>query len=75
MMCKDANCISHRSDIECFNNDIIPSLEQSVFCCIPSCTSADDSRHVIPGWNEYVKEHHAMLEMPSGHGESRCIGD
>ena len=57
LLCEDTSCIKHRVDIDSFYAAIISALKLSAKCCIPS--SAISSKcYIVPGWNEYVKEHH-----------------
>jgi len=59
LSCKDANCIAHKSEIDCFYNSILSAIKQATSECIPRVKSASNF-HQVPGWNEYVQEHHNM---------------
>ena len=56
----DIPCLNHNDDIDRFYNNIISALILSGSECIPSSTAVASSSPTIPGWNEYVKEHHAI---------------
>ena len=44
-------------DIDSFYTAIINALKLSAKHCIPSSV-ASTKCYIVPGWNEYVKEHH-----------------
>ena len=56
----------HNNDIDCFYSDIISAIKISASHCIPSSTVSIKPYNIVPGWNEYVKEHHLPQKMPSG---------
>ena len=56
MLCKNTNCTKHCDDIDSFYAAIISAL-LSANRCIPS-TTVSNKGYIVPGWNEYVKEHH-----------------
>ena len=58
LLCRNANCISLLNTIDCFYTRIINSLKSAESDCIPSTPGAPSS-HIVPGWNDYVKEFHA----------------
>ena len=58
LLCRNANCTSHLNTIDCFYTSIINSLKSAESECIPSTPGAPSS-HIVPGWNDYVKEYHA----------------
>ena len=41
-----------------FCSDIISAIKISGSHCIPSSTVSIKHYNIVPGWNEYVKEHH-----------------
>ena len=57
LLCKDTNCTEHHNDIDNFYDSIIAGLKSSANLCIPS-SNVSNKAYVVPGWNEYVKEHH-----------------
>ena len=62
LLCKDTNCESHYLDIEHFYDSIVSSIQIATSKCIP-CSINGSKFKVIPGWNDYVKESYAILEM------------
>ena len=48
----------HHNDIDCFYSAIISAIKISASHCIPSSTASTKPYNIVPGWNEYVKEHH-----------------
>ena len=57
LLCKNTNCTKHCDDIDTFYAAIISALKLSANRCIPS-TTVSNKGYIVPGWNEYVKEHH-----------------
>ena len=53
---------SHKSDIDCLYKKICDSLENASKHCIPSNKIDYYKEHIVPGFNEHVKEHHARHE-------------
>ena len=61
LMCKNPHCTDHHEDINCFYESIISVLKLSASHSIP--TSVTSTRYnTVPGWNEYVKEHHSYAK-------------
>ena len=58
LMCKNPHCTGHCDDIDCFYDSIISILKQSASYTIPMAITSN-KYDIIPGWNEYVKEHHS----------------
>ena len=58
LLCRNPNCSSHLHTIDCFYTSIINSLKSAESECLPSTPGAPSS-HIVPGWNDYVKEYHA----------------
>ena len=58
VMCIDANCELHTQDIDCFYKRIISCIKCAESENIPSKPTQSKFK-AIPGWNDYVKEHHA----------------
>ena len=56
LLCKNTNCTEHHDDIDNFYDSIIAGLKSSANLCIPSA-NVSNKAYVVPGWNEYVKEH------------------
>ena len=59
VVCRDANCELHTQDIDCFYERIISCTKCAKNECIPSKPTQSKFK-AIPGWNNYVKEHHAV---------------
>ena len=59
VMCRDANCELHTQDIDCFYKRIISCIKCAESESIPS-KPTQSKFNAIPGWNDYVKEHHAV---------------
>ena len=59
VLCRDANCELHTQDIDCFYEHIISCIKCAENECIPSEPTQSKFK-AIPGWNDYVKEHHAV---------------
>ena len=57
LLCKNTNCTEHHDDIDIFYDSFIAGLKSSANLCIPS-SNVSNKAYVVPGWNEYVKEHH-----------------
>ena len=58
LLCKKhSNCTEHHNDIDIFYDSIIAGVKSSANLCIPS-SNVSNQAYVVPGWNEYVKEHH-----------------
>ena len=61
LMCKNPHCTDHCDDINCFYESIISVFKLSASHSIP--TSVTSTRYnIVPGWNEYVKEHHSLAK-------------
>ena len=58
LLCKNPKCTIHHNDIDCFYSAIISAIKISASHCIPSSTASTKPYNIVPGWNEYVKEHH-----------------
>ena len=58
-MCRDANCELHTQDIDCFHARNFSCIKCADNECIPSKPTQSKFK-AIPGWNNYVKEHHAL---------------
>ena len=56
------NCTLHNSVIDCFHNPIISVLHKSARKCIPTSVLKSGNYTTIPGWNDYVKEHHIVAK-------------
>ena len=57
LLCKNTSCTKHCEDIDSFYTAIINALKLSAKHCIPSSV-ASTKCYIVPGWNEYVREHH-----------------
>ena len=58
LLCRNTNCTSCLNTVNCFYTSIISSLKSAESECIPYTPGAPSS-HIVPGWNDYVKEYHA----------------
>ena len=60
--CNNPNCnlASHKSDIDCLFKKICDSLENASKHCIPSNKIDFYKEHIVPGFNEHVKELHTI---------------
>ena len=60
--CDDTNCqlSSHRSDIDCLYKNICDALDSASKDCIPSSKVDYYKEHIVPGFNEHVKELHTF---------------
>ena len=56
----DCNLTSHKSDIDCLYKKICDSLENASKHCIPSNKIDYYKEHIVPGFNEHVKELHTI---------------
>ena len=59
VLCRDANCRVHIHDVDVFYERIITNLnvlKRSVYHFKPPHSNFK----AIPGWNDYVREHHAV---------------
>ena len=56
----DCNLASHKSDIDCLYKKICDSLENTSKRCIPSNKIDYYKEHIVPGFNEHVKELHTI---------------
>ena len=56
----DCNLTSHKSDIGCLYKKICDSLENASKHCIPSNKIDYYKEHIVPGFNEHVKELHTI---------------
>ena len=59
ILCGEIHCNEHHNDITNFHNSIIDACLLAD-TCIPRAGDNLSGRKVIPGWNEYVKEHRDM---------------
>ena len=60
LLCRNTNCTSHINTISLFYTSIINPLKNAESECIPSTPGAPSS-HIVPGWNNYVKEYHVVV--------------
>ena len=60
--CDDTNCqlSSHRSDIDCLYKNVCDALDSASKNCIPSSKVDYYKEHIVPGFNEHVKELHTF---------------
>ena len=60
LKCHDVNCKSaeHREQIDVTYSQICCALEHASLESIPTCQFRDSRDHIVPGFNEYVKELH-----------------
>ena len=56
LVCNNFNCTKHNEPIQALHNDIINTCISASEACLPY-TSSYKGRKIVPGWNEYVKEH------------------
>ena len=61
LMCKNPHCTDHCDDINCFYESIISELKLSAGHSIPT-SDTSTKYNIVPGWNEYVKEHHSLAK-------------
>jgi exonuclease III len=63
LLCSDAQCdnISHREAISKLYRDITNAMLTSSAASIP--TKRQQRHKPVPGWNEFVKEHHAAARL------------
>ena len=59
LLCNNAHCIEHVTDIDNFYTCIINGIQSAEKKCIPF-ESIGKNYHTVPGWNEYVKDNHAV---------------
>ena len=59
LLCNNAHCIEHVTDIDNFYTCIINGIQSAEKKCIPF-ESIAKNYHTVPGWNEYVKDNHAV---------------
>ena len=59
LLCTNVHCKEHISDIDYFYTCIINCIQSAEKECIPF-ESLGKSFHIVPGWNEYVKDRHAV---------------
>ena len=59
VMCRDVNCELHTQDIDCFYERILSCIKCAESDRIPSKPTQSKFK-AISGWNNYVKEHHAV---------------
>ena len=59
LLCTNVHCKEHVSDIDYFYTCIINCIQSAEKECIPF-ESIGKSFHIVPGWNEYVKDCHAV---------------
>ena len=59
LLCTNVHCKEHVSDIDYFYTCIINCIQSAEKECIPF-ESIGKSFHIVPGWNEYVKDRHAV---------------
>ena len=60
LLCRDTRCSIHNQDIDSFYNSITSVFKQATIECIPNSSNYIKKFVPIPGWNEYVKEHHKI---------------
>ena len=60
MTCTDSTCTdsSHITALDTLYTSVCDALYRAGMGCIPSAGCTKASHHVIPGWNEYVREYH-----------------
>ena len=56
LTCTDYKCIIHNEHIHQLHNKLIDICNKASKACLPH-TSSNNYRKIVPGWNEYVKEH------------------
>ena len=59
LLCTNVHCKEHVSDIDYFYTCIINCIQSAEKECIPF-ESIGKSFRIVPGWNEYVKDRHAV---------------
>ena len=62
LCCRNSNCTLHNNDIDGFYNDILSVLHKSTQNCVPTSVLKTGNFTPIPGWNDYVKEHHIVAK-------------
>ena len=60
MSCTDNRCtdITHRYELDILYTDICSALYEAGLASIPSSDCNSSNQHVVPGWNEYVRDSH-----------------
>ena len=58
LLCKNPKCTIHHTDIDCFYSAIISAIKIFASHCTPPSTASTKPYNIVPGWNEYMKEHH-----------------
>ena len=60
IVCKDAKCTAHESQIMSIYNDICKIMERAAAETLPQRTPQikNNETNVLPGWNDYVNEYH-----------------
>ena len=61
LLCRDTICSLHNQDIGSFYKSIMSVFKQAAIECIPSSSDCNRKFNPIPGWNEYVREHHKIV--------------
>ena len=56
LTCNNYKCVIHREKIHELHKDIIDICSKASKACLPH-TSGNKGNKILPGWNEYVKEH------------------
>ena len=56
LTCSNHKCVIHTEHIRLLHNDIIDICSIASKACLPH-TSNSKGMKIVPGWNEYVKEH------------------
>ena len=60
LLCNNAHCTEHVTDIDNFYICIINGIQSAEKKWIPFELSIGINSHTVPGWNEYVKDNHAV---------------
>ena len=62
LLCKDLKCTIHKEYIKDLHSTIINSVSKASNISLPH-TTKKNAKKIIPGWNEYVKEHSDRSKM------------
>ena len=62
LTCQNYKCVSHKENIHVLYKEIISICKNSSKASLPHTANKKDSK-IIPGWNEYVKEHAENAKM------------
>ena len=62
LLCKDLKCTIHKEYIKDLHSTIINSISKASNISLPH-TTKKNAKKIIPGWNEYVKEHSDRSKM------------